>query len=501
MGFVAVGVFWLLAIWGVLSRRPVLFYLFFSCMGFGAMAVVPPELTGGLTFIATPILTLLIVLRAFLSRSGPDFFLTSALRPNRLGLLFLFWVVAMLATLTMPRLFAGAVEVVPIRGILQETTPLMPTAQNISQLVYLTISVLGVFAFARILRSRGDRQHALKAMVFGGAVTGFTGMLDFATQFVPISFLLDPLRTATYSMATNVEVLGGKRVVGLMPEASSFGGLCLGLVSALIFYRRAIADVRVRNLYAPLVIGLLLICCWLAKSSGTYLGLSVLALVVGAEALLRGYSRGRTRALYRQDLIGELSLVFGLFVLVLVLFMIRPETMQPAFELIDRMVLQKSDSISYEERGMWRQVALDSIFSTYGFGVGLGGTRASSSMVAIFSSTGIIGGVLYYSFVLMTLLRRSAHMDWEGQFILAAFRFSFLPGFVVSLLVGGSDFGGLLAFGYGLVTATTFSTANVIARKRARQRRRKVLHASQRVPPDRLLPGAPEPRPMLPGRG
>ena len=496
MGAAAVGLFWLLALWGLVSRKPVLLYMFFSCMGFGAMAVVPPAYTGGLTFIATPILLLLIIVRAFFSRSGPDFLLTSALRFNRLALLFLFWVVAMLVTFTMPRLFAGEVEVVPIRGELYTTTLLEPTPQNVSQAVYITISILGVFAFARILRSRGDRQHALKAMVFGGFVTAMTGMLDFSTQYLPIGWLLDPLRTATYQMATNIEVMGGKRVVGLMPEASSFGGLCLAMLSATIFYRRAISDPRVRNIYSPIVIALLLLCCWLAKSSGTYLGMSVLGVVLVAEGLLRAYSRGQTRQLYRQDLIGELSIIIGLFGLALVVFILDPAILQPAFDLIDRMVLQKTESASYEERGMWRRVALESIFTTGGLGVGLGGTRASSSFVAIFSSTGLLGGLLYYGFVVQTLLRKSTHMDWEGQFILAAFRFSFIPSFVVSLLVGGTDFGAMLAFGYGIVTATAFSQSNLAARRREQLQKRLRRQASRmqrpRIGPDEpyLLPGS-----------
>jgi len=462
--------FWLLAIWAVVSRGPVLLYVFFSSMAFSAFAVVPTTMTGGLTFSAAPIIALLIVGRSLFSRGGPDYFLTSALRINRMGLLFLFWVVAVLVTIFMPRIFADEVMVVPLRGDVGIASSLRPSAQNLSQIIYVSISILTAFAFSRILRSQADRQAALKALCFGGLITGLTGLVDFATQFVPIEPFLAPFRTASYALATNIEVLGSKRVVGLMPEASAFGGLCLGLLSALIFFRRAIANARIRNIYAPLVIALLLLCCWLAKSSGTYLGMAVLAVVMAAEAFLRAFSRGKARQLYRQDLIGELAIVFGLLAVVVAIAIVRPAVMEPLFEVIDRMVLQKTESASYEERGMWRRVAMESIAATNGLGVGLGGTRASSSMVAIFSSTGLLGGVLYYSFLLQTLMRRSVHMDWEGQFILAAFRFSFLPTFVVSLMVGGSDFGLLLAFGFGIVTATCFSPANIAARRAKRKR-------------------------------
>lgn len=477
MTVLPVALFWLLAFWAVFSSRPTLLYLFFASMAFGTFAVVPPAWTGGLSFTPAPIVLLLIVARALFTRGGPDFFLTSAVRFNRLTLLFLFWLVAIMATLFLPRIFAGDIMVVPIRGDVTQTSPLEPSLQNISQLVYMTISVLGVFAFARILRSRSDRQRALKALCFGGFVAALTGLLDLATLYLPLQPLLEPFRTATYSLMANIEVFGSKRVIGLMPEASAYGGLCLGFLSALVFFRRAIANARLRNLYAPIVIALLVLGCWLSKSSGTYVGLAVLALVMGAETLVRAFSKGRTRQIYRQDLIGELSVVFGLFVVVLLIVMLRPSVLEPVVEMVDRLVLQKVDSSSFEERGMWRAVALESIFASNGLGVGLGGTRSSSSLVAIFSSTGVLGGLLYYGFVLQTLLRRSTHMDWEGQFILAAFRFSFLPPFVVSLMVGGADFGPMLAFGFGIVTATCFSSGNLAARRAEQNRRRAYLRA------------------------
>lgn len=466
MNFLLVAIFWALAIWAVSSRRPVLLYLFFASMPFGAFAVVPPQLTGGLTFTATPIVTLLIIMRAGFSRGGISFFTNSAVRIERLGLLFLFWLVALMATIFMPRIFQGEVLIVPLRGILGETSALGPTPQNLSQMVYMSISVFAVFAFAQILRTQVDRQIALKALCFGGFITVLTGLVDYLTLFLPIEPILEPFRTATYSLATNIELLGSKRVVGLMPEASAFGGLCLALLCTLVFFRRAFASAQMRNIYAPIVIAALLACCYLSTSSGTYLGLGVLLVVVLAEAALRAFSSGQTRHLYRQDLLGELAVVGSLIALMGLIIIAFPQVTEPVYALIDRMVLQKTESASFEERGMWRTVAFESIYSTYGLGVGLGGTRASSSLVSIFSATGIIGGLLYYSFVLLTLLRRSKNLNWEGQFIVAAFRFSFIPTFMMSLMVGGADFGPLDAFGFGIVTAVVFSKGSQLAKRR-----------------------------------
>lgn len=453
MNFLPIAIFWVLAIWGVASRRPVLIYLFFATMPFGAFAVIPTSLTGGLTFTATPLIMLIIILRTFLQQQGPARVLGLALNPQRLMLLFLFWLVAAVTTVFMPRLFENAVMVVPIRGILSETAPLRPTAQNLSQFAYLTISVFGVFAFAQILQSAAARQHAFKAMCLGGAITAMTGFLDYASQFLPFDPVLAPFRTASYALATDVEVLGVKRVVGLMPEASAFGGLCLAFMGALYFYRRAVFDETIRNVCTPVVLGLLAVCAWLSTSSGTYVGLFLLLVVAAIEWLLRANVSGKAYAIYRQGLGGELSVVVALVMTVAALLIVWPQIFDPVYSLIDRMVLNKSASDSYAERGMWRSVALASLFETYGFGVGLGGTRASSSMVAIFSGAGIIGGTLYYAFVLQSLLRPTLGAPVETQLIVSAFRFSFIPTFVVTLMVGDADFGGMTAFGFGITTA------------------------------------------------
>lgn len=467
MNAIPIALFWLLAIWGLLSRRPVLLYLFFATLPIGAFAVLPTVLTGGLTFTPTPILTLLLIARTFLDRGGPAALLSMAVLPQRLMLLTLFWLVAAITTIFMPRLFAGSVLVVPIRGIVSTTAPLQPSAQNISQFAYLSIAVLSVFAFARLLQLPAMRQHALQAMCLGGLVTVITGLLDYASQFLPITPLLEPFRTASYALLTDIEVLGGKRVVGLMPEASAYGAQCLAFLSALYFYRRAIADNRLREFHVPVLLAMLAVCAWLSTSSGTYVGLAVLGVVAGLEWFLRINGDERRDAIYRRGLAGEMSVTVGAVIAVAAIAILQPHLFDPIFALVERMVLEKQSSSSFSERGMWRSMALSALLQTHGFGVGLGGTRSSSSVVAVFSSTGVIGGMLFYTFVLQSLLRPTWRASVETQLIVSAFRFSFIPPFIVSLAVGDADFGGITAFGFGIVTALAMAGQKPPYRNRA----------------------------------
>lgn len=461
MNAVPIILFWMLATWGMVSRGPVLIYLYFMTMPFGAFATLPTAITGGLTLTPTPIVALLIIARAFVNRRGPSTFLTLAVLPDRLLLLFLFWIAAGIATIFMPRLFAGSVMVVPMRGDLTEAIPLQPSQQNLSQFAYLSISVFSVFALASMLQSPAMRQHALKALCFSGGVAAITGFVDFASFHLPLDPLLAPFRTASYALLTDIEVMGSKRIVGLMPEASSFGGLCLGLLSTLYFYRRAIADPRVRDVYAPAVMALLALCCWLSTSSGTIVGMAILAMVCALEWVLRLNVDQRKSSLYRRGLAAELSVVTCVTIGLAVLLIASPTILDPILALIDRMVLEKGSSSSFEQRGMWRTVAMSSLLQTHGFGVGLGGTRSSSSAVGVFACTGLIGGALYYGFLIQTLLRRAYMATAETHLLIAAFRFSFVAPFMVALMVGDADFGPIMAFGFAMTTAIAARRSSV----------------------------------------
>jgi hypothetical protein len=453
MNALPLALFWMLALWGTASRRPVLLYLFFATMPFGAMAAIPTTLTGGLTLTPTPIVALLLIARTFADRRGVAEFVTLAVLPQRLMLLSLFWLVAAVTTAFMPRLFAGEVMVVPVRGVVDAPQPLHPTAQNLSQFIYMTIAVLSAFAFARLLRTPGMQQHAFSAIGLGGLVTAVTGLLDQASEFLPLAPLLAPFRTATYALLTEVEVFGGKRVVGFMPEASAYGGLCLAFLSALYFYRRAMDDPRLRDVLVPLVLILLVLCAWLSKSSGTYVGLGILLAMAALEWSLRIGARAQGGNPQRRGLRAEMATTACLVITVALIALLRPQWLDPVHALVERMVLEKQESSSFVERGMWRAAATAALAQTHGLGVGLGATRASSSVVAVFSGTGLIGGLLLHAFILQSLMRRPPHARSGEVMALAAFRYSFVAPFLVSLMVGDADFGGITAFGLGLATA------------------------------------------------
>lgn len=462
MDAIPIAIFWVLAIWGVFFARPqVLFYLFFGSASFGSFAVVPPTVTGGLTFIPSAMLTMLIVVRYLGNTRGVLQAIELAVRPRKLMFLSLFWLVAAFTTFFMPRLFQGMVDVIPVRAtVASYGDPLEPTTQNLSQLIYLTISVLAVFAFSIILKTESARQNALSGIWFGGAVAVITGIIDFSSQFLPITPLLEPFRTATYALLTDVEIQGGKRVVGLMPEASSFGGLCLGSLVALYFFRRAMPPSPVRDRLTPALLLMLLLMIWLSKSSAGYVGLTIFAMTVAADWVWRGISLRRSHPL-RRTLQTEFWLaVAGISALCLVV-LFQPSLLDPIVSLVNEMIFQKGSSASFEERSMWTHVSWVALLDTYGLGVGVGSTRASNAFVALASNTGFLGAALFYAFLIQLLTQRAMRGDESGAAIISSFRWAFWPPFIVGLLIAtGTDFGGSGALRFALVLAVSANVSS-----------------------------------------
>jgi hypothetical protein len=463
MDYIPIAIFWGLALIGLFGKRSILIYLFFATMPFGSFAAIPPGLTAGLTLTPTPIIAALLFGRTFMDAKAVRFAVSALCAPRGLLLLTLFWVVAVAVTLLMPRVFADVVMVTPMKMTgLFHTEALVPTKQNLSQIAYLTISIFTVITFARLMLETRYQQIALKALCLGAAITVATGILDMLSHYLPLTPLLEPFRTAKYALMVDVKVAGGvQRVVGLMPEASAFGSLSIQLLVMLYFLRHAITDDFLRRRLVPVVGGLLLVFTWLSTSSSAYVALVVFGASVFLEWLWRGKTaRKGTRK--GQELELEFWVAFVAAAALFTIYIVRPETFDPAVKLFDQMVLKKTHSSSFEERSFWNQISWEALLSTFGLGVGMGGTRASNEIIAVVSNTGFLGAFFYYAFVLQSLLRRAYPGDAVNTALVSGLRWGFLPGMTSGFLAGTSaDFGVENAFLFGtLFAAATISWHN-----------------------------------------
>lgn len=452
MTAVPILIYWLLAIWGLFSSRPVLLYLMVLSLPFGSFSVVPTGIAAGLTLLPATMTGMLICLRQFLlRRSGPPFLFGSVLSMRRGQLLFLYWLVAVVVTLFAPRIFAGQITIVPMRGA--DIGVLYPSPQNISQLAYLTISVFLTFALCHLLRQRGGLESLARAWIWGAGVTILTGFLDLISQYVPIAPLLAPFRTATYALLTDDVLDGAKRVVGLTPEASVYGSLCLGFLTFLWFMRHAVPAGPWRRATLALC-PLLLLFAILSTSSAAYLGIAVLAGLAGVDWLRRaGHLDDLRRA--RSGIRVELLAVVGAIATLAGVLIAAPQLLDPVLARIDLLIFDKVDSSSFEERNFWTRTSLEAGFASHLLGVGVGSTRASNAVVSVFASTGLLGALLYYGFVLQSIFRPiGAGVSPFARGMARAARWSIGPTFVVGLLIGTSpDFGVTGAIRWAIILA------------------------------------------------
>lgn len=456
MAAVLVLAFWCVATWGVASRRPVLVYLFFATLPLGTFAVVPPAALGGISLVAPTMAALLLAAKELALAGDGGRFLTGHLFHHELTrLLTAFWLGAFLVTVFVPRYRAGDITIIPLSGNRYVPTPLQPTAQNITQLAYLTVSVLAVVSFARAFSGPARRPLLLHGILVAGAVTVLTGAVDLLSSWLPLAPALAPFRTAQYQIIDHAQLGDGtKRVIGLMPEASAYGHLAMALFTLSYFLRPAVADERLRRWFGHLSIGLAVMLV-LSTSSAGYAAVAVAIGLMGLHWTVRTANRDQVRAAVRRGSQRELFTALGLVFCVVALALVHPDAFDPVLARIHDVVLAKRQSDSYVERNMWTAVSFRAGLASDLLGVGLGSTRASNFAVVLFASTGLAGVVLYTTFALRLLLRRPAPgLDDEGRGIVSALRWSFLPVFTIELLIATTpDFGVVEALRWGVLTA------------------------------------------------
>jgi hypothetical protein len=292
----------------------------------------------------------------------------------------------------------------------------------------------------------------MRALLIGNFVLIASGVVDM-TLGGP---LLEPFRNS-YALLTEVEVLGSKRVVGLMPEASIFGSTCVGAAANLVFLRPCFENAGVRNYVVPLAILGLLAMVALSTSSSGYVGLAVFAICFAANWLRRAWSPDAPNP---DGMKWEAILTLLAALVFLAVIVMTPHALDYVFQMIDTMVFKKSETGSYEERTGWTKVALNAFFATNGLGVGLGSVRTSNWFVNILSSTGIIGTAFLGCFILRVYLRRCRAVDPRIREFVTALKFGMVPQFATAALIGTTpDIGVDLASSMGLITSLTSTNA------------------------------------------
>jgi hypothetical protein len=442
-------IFWLLFLRATVASERTLFILLFTSFTFGALAVLPPELTGGSSFLPKTMFACLIVVRfVVIPLIYSPQRLIELLRLDHLGFLLAFLLISLITTMFMPRLFENAVDVIPLKfARFASSEALTPTMANMTQSIYLTISVAATVGAAMISRSPRFSDNLLTAIRIGGIVLLGSGLLDMLANAIGQADALEPFKNASYAMITNAEIAGVRRVVGLMPEASSYGSTCVSFIAMLAFCRPLYAPGWPRFTVSMTILALITMAL-VSTSSSAYAGLAFFgaAYLLNLGRRMFGGSATSQIGLRLELTIGFLAIVVLLFVTIT-----NPDVFDPLLRIVDEIIFNKASSDSYMERTFWTQVSWSAFWSTYGLGVGLGGTRASNYFVAVISNTGFLSSICFFVFLLQVFFRRLPSCPKSREMIVAL-RFSILPILGTAALGSATpDFEAMLGVLFGAI--------------------------------------------------
>ncbi len=355
-----------------------------ASLPFGATAFATLTALGGSSPLIYTLFSIAVILAVFTRKDAM----------RRLGMVFAKYPVAWLvlalivytivSALLFPRFFAGRTTAfVPIEGLVTEL-PLGPTSGNITQTAYFT---LGAFVFIAISMTVLDPDK-LKSVTRGlfafAAANALLGGLDLAGKLAGAGDILLPIRTASYSLLTDVAQAGFWRIAGGFSEASAFAAMSLSCLAFCYAYWR----VNASNLAFALMVALLLLVL-LSTSTTGYAGLALLSLAPIAS-LMKAIVRNRFQ---RDDL--ALTALGILIVAALGLVYINNQhVFDPIVQLVQETILDKPQSSSGQERSYWNEKSLQSFLDTSGLGVGMGSSRSSSWIVSVIAQLGILGTII-----------------------------------------------------------------------------------------------------------
>jgi hypothetical protein len=431
-------IFWVLITSTIMASPETVLIMLVASIPFASIALLPPEIVGGLTLLPQSVFVVVLLVKVLSQQVtvGPAR-IFSALHLDNLGYLALFLLVGIVATVIMPRLFLGDVVVIPMKEAWKADL-VTPIQANFTQSGYVALSVMTAFAIILIADKATFAETFLTSLLVGGVICIATGLIDAAAAATGMGKFLDPFRNAGYAYITSAELGGLRRIIGLTPEASSYGGMCIAFATPLALLRTLYAEGRQRIIATTVTLGLVVMAV-LSTSSTAYGGLAVLGLTYAAN-WIRRVTIGST--LGKSGLGGELVMGLGLVVVSLIILVFDADFFDPLVNLIGEVIFDKPLTSSFYERSHWNSVAWDAFTSTWGLGIGFGSTRTSNWFAALVSSTGLLGTALMGIFLIRLLTKRGS---WPSPLFV-----EMLPGLKLSLFPilamayvssGGADFG------------------------------------------------------------
>jgi hypothetical protein len=431
------------------DTRSVIYILCFSTL-FGAAAALKLESVGGASIqpfhFMLPFVVVIVCLRPTMLSAS----LSSIQYPSPGFWLLLFTLYAALTAVFLPRLFNGATVVYSIaRGSELHrivSSSLGPTSSNLTQSVYM-LGNLTCFAIVTGIARLGGMVLFAKALIVTAIGCLVFAVADFATYKTGTAYLLSVIRNANYRMLDDGDIVGFKRIVGSFTEAGVFGYVTLALFAFVIVLMLEGYPQRLLALLALALLIALLLC----TSTTAYVASAATFLLLLTLCLARVLRRAAT--MRHLGFVGLFTAVVPLLVMMVLLL---PNLSQSIGDLLNVVLANKLETNSGEERMRWNAQALISFLDTSGLGAGQGSIRASSFVVALLANVGVIGALLFATFMMSLIkshFKRRGASPTEKAIGLAALLSSVAQLFAASISAGSIDLGPLFTLTSGLAAA------------------------------------------------
>jgi hypothetical protein len=383
---------------GLLVEQNFIVYAFFASTLLGAAAALILASLGGASIQPAHLLLGFLTVKLL----GYRDIRVAALRAVAVGSPG-FWLLVTVgyATITaylLPRFFYGQTLAFAARAQGENyAAPLVPTTSNLAQSVYFIGDCICFLVLSGFGSSSAGRKCVERAALMCVILNLGFAALDLVTYATNTAELLSFIRNSTYSIMSDTEMAGFKRVVGSFVEASSFAYWTLGYFAfATSLWLNGIA-VRLTLVLSVLSFFALLF----STSTTAYVGLIgylFVEFVIIAVSFL--FQRIQPQML--------IFLICAPIVLALVVILICLNDTSYAYvaNLLDELVLNKMSTSSGVERSSWNNQAIQNFVDTFGFGAGNGSVRASSFPIAVVASLGFPGTTTYALFLFTIWFRR-----------------------------------------------------------------------------------------------
>ena len=326
------------------------------------------------------------------------------------SLLFFFAGFATLTAILLPTLFRGTVEVYPLDLGLRDNdlTILTPRSGNFTQTIYLIVNVILAAALANLIVMGKDFMFAARAYLITSIFVIIMGIYQLLAHYGGFYYPYDVItNNPGYSQQFDQQLLGLKRYSSVFTEPSAAAHWLVGFIPfAIVVY--------LRGLFGAWLLWVILIaagCLVLATSTTGY----------AAAALLLGYVaiRSLARSAHGAPVFSQRAVALGFTVVVAAAVAIGWLWASGIFELVasvfDRAVITKLASESGERRLGGDAHALWLMIETGGLGVGWGGNKASSQLLRVASTTGLLGIVILGYFVVGLIRQNRAVLVLETK--------------------------------------------------------------------------------------